>query len=163
MVGKRPPQLVLSINLVARTRAVFLSGKAQRNVATEGTTTQQEVHIVAHRDIRIPFTIADRHYEAVGFLNEGEESVDADTMFVRTAMENGGAIGEEDDDYIWAHRDQIPTQLQGYWPATNRHNIPEQMPRHIRCYGFYDGRWDRGWYGPGNQWYDWNLVVRRIS
>ncbi len=115
---------------------------------------------MAHKDIRKQFEVKGRRFEAVGFLEEGEPSVDGDEMLKRTNGENGGVIGEEDEGYIGQYHDQLPVELQRYWLVTNRfHNGQRHF---LNLFWFYDGRWDRDWHELNRQWREHYIVVRRL-
>ena len=75
---------------------------------------------MAHKDVRILFTVQRRNYEAVGFLDEGEDSCAGDEMLRRTAVENGGAIGEKDEIFLWKHRAQLSKKLNGHCLFTGK-------------------------------------------
>lgn len=60
--------------------------------------------MAAHNTTMILFEIGGCKFEGVGFLNEGERSVDGDEMLTRTAVENHGAIGEEQKVKFSMHR-----------------------------------------------------------
>lgn len=115
--------------------------------------------MAAHKDIRILFTVEGRHYEAVGFLSEGEPPVGGDEMFSRTAAENGGAVGEGDEAFLSEHRDRLPESLRPYWLVTNRRN--PDYPRYVSCFGRSGNRWCQGWRWLDYKWYDYDLIVRR--
>jgi len=115
---------------------------------------------MAHKDVRIEFMVGDRRFEAVRFLKEGEVSVSGDEMLARTAGQNGGAIGEEDEKFLREHLGELPTKLRGYWLVTDRRS-PDH-PRDVSCFVFFDGGgWCRDWDWLGGQWGDDGLVVRR--
>src|SRR3990167_8524133 len=114
-----------------------------------------------HQDICIKFTIGDRNYEAVGFLKGGERSVAGDAMLARTAGQNGGAIGEEDESFLRQHLEELPVELQPYWLATNK-SYPGH-PQYVSCFYFDGGRWRQRWYWLDSQWDDSDLVVRRCA
>ena len=112
--------------------------------------------MAAHKDIRIQFTMEDRHFEAVEFLNEGEDSVSGDEMLRRVP----DAIGEEDTNFLekrvgqdWS-RDLWPYRL-----ATNRRDPGDQ--RRVRFFYRSGFRWDRDWRRLDGQWHGYALVVRR--
>ena len=69
---------------------------------------------MAHKDIRVPFTVDGRNYEAVGFLNEGESPVSGDEMLKRTAGKNGGAIGGWDEEFLSKRLIKFPKELCPY-------------------------------------------------
>jgi hypothetical protein len=67
-----------------------------------------------HDKIRIQFTVGQRRFEAVGFLRDNEVRLDVETMLERIAVENGGVIGNDDANYIWTWRTQLPAKLRRY-------------------------------------------------
>lgn len=127
--------------------------------------------MAAHKDIQIRFDVKDesagevRKFEAVGFMNEDEDDVysivDGYEMLRRTASENGGAIGEEDDIFLSEFIHQLPVEFHEYLLVTNRRH-PDN-PRIVSVFG-WDWR-DHGWnhsYGCLNEpWGKGALVVRR--
>lgn len=117
----------------------------------------------AHEDIRITFVSGDgkRTYEAVGFLKEGETSVNGDTMLERTASKNGGAIKDDDWDYLREHGFQPNPELEKYYLATDRRN-PDN-PRSVSYFFRYDDVWGEDWHDLGRQWHRLGLVVRRLT
>lgn len=64
---------------------------------------------MAHKDIQIQFQVKGRCYEAVGFLNDGWWGVDGYYMLKHTDG-NGGAITEEDRNFLNEHRDLMPSE-----------------------------------------------------
>ena len=115
--------------------------------------------LVTHKNIRIQFEVDGRHFEAVGFLNDGERSVTGDDMLERAARENGGAIDDEDETFLSERRAQIPKELQRYGLVTNRRN--PRFPRDVVCFGFDGDGWYEYWDFLGSQWYAFGLVLRR--
>ena len=111
------------------------------------------------KGICIPFTLGDRNYEAVGFLEAGESSVDGDTMLARTADKNGGAVGEEDWKFIGEHRTELPTELERFYLVTDRRGRGD--PRGVSFFIRDGSAWNEGWHSLGYRWFDDALVVRR--
>ena len=70
------------------------------------------------KDIRIPFTVGGRNFEAVGFLHEDDGTISGGEILARTATKNGGAIGDEDEEFLRQHRDELPSNLKPYWLVT---------------------------------------------
>lgn len=99
---------------------------------------------MAHKDIQILFTIDGRNYEAVGFLNEGEERISSDHMFARTANKNGGAIGTSDEQLLLDHQNKIPIELQDFSLIMNRRCIDDTLDNvsyiEFECRGKFWGR-----------------------
>lgn len=84
---------------------------------------------MAHKDICIKFEVEGRNYEAVGFLEENESSVDGVEMLKRT----GGIIGDEDQVIIWkCPRHKLPQELKKYFFFTNRQGLDyaAEIPGH---------------------------------
>lgn len=113
-----------------------------------------------HKDIRKVFTNRDRRYEAVGFLEANEPNASSEDMFARTANENGGAIGEEEETFLNANLDQIPIQLWHGYLVTNRRNPKNEQE--IACFAYDGTKWRRYWHWLGYMWLDTYLVVRRL-
>ena len=117
---------------------------------------------MTHKDICIKFEATrrgeTRRFEAVGFLKDGEPSVDGDEMLRRVP----NAIGEEDSNFL----DECASQdwsreLLPYYLATNRRYPGYQ--RHVRYFRQISDRWVRGWHGLDIQWYRGALVLRRCA
>lgn len=120
---------------------------------------------MAHKDIRIPFEIGGRRYEAVGFLKAWESSVSGDVMLARTADENGGAIGEEDAKYIGDHLNQVPATIRRHNPeyvylVTNRRSAEDPDQLFYLC--FYGRGWSRGFFHLSDEWKEYGLVIRHL-
>ena len=77
---------------------------------------------MAHKDICIKFEVDGCHYEAVGFLDEGESPIDGNTVLSRTAGKNGGAIGEKDYVFLSEHRSSFSEELKEYHLITGNHD-----------------------------------------
>lgn len=116
---------------------------------------------MAHKDIRITFELDGRRYEAAGFLNEGESSVDGDTMLSRTSGENGGVIGDDDEEFLSEHRSKFPKELRKYYLVTGRRRPVD--PWSVSCFCWYIRGWFQGWGILGGQWYGSVLVLRRCA
>ena len=114
-----------------------------------------------HKDIRITFKVKGRRYEAVGFLNDGEPSVDGETMLSRTAGENGGAIGKEDVAFLLEHPSKFPKKLQKYYLATGKRD--PAGPHGVSGFCGNDRRCSRSWRSLDFLWYDRDLVLRRCA
>jgi len=114
-----------------------------------------------HKDICIKFEVDGRQYEAVGFLNEDESSVDGHTMLSRTAGENGGAIGDDDETFLKERRDKFPEELRKYYLATGRRNPDD--PCVVSYFIWCSGRWCQYWDGLGSRWRGFVLVLRRCT
>jgi len=117
--------------------------------------------MAAHNKIRIPFEIDGRRFEAVGFLTEWESSVNGDEMLARTATENGGAIGDEDEAVLSERRDKLPTELQKYYLVTNRRHPGNS--RNVSYFSWDGVRWHQYWSSLDDQWHGHGLVVRRCA
>jgi hypothetical protein len=119
--------------------------------------------IQSHKDIRIKFEIEGRRYEAVGFLGKSGALVGGDEMLKRTAVENGGAIGYEDEVFLWKRRARLPQELEPYWLVTNRRH--PDFSREVSCFDFNCNMWNCEWRCLDDRWW-WNglcLVVRRCT
>lgn len=115
---------------------------------------------VSHNKVRKLFSIEDRQYLAVGFLEEGESATDGNTALVRIATKRRGAIGDEDTQYISERTSQLPTSLQPYDLVTNK-RLPED-PRYVSGFYFASGRWAQEWSSLFGLWRAYVLVVRRL-
>lgn len=107
----------------------------------------------SHADIRIKFEIDDRKYEAVGYLQEGEVAISGREMLRRTDTENGGVIGDIDENFL-LDKDatinkndpgtkriyKIPVELRPYFLVINR-RLPE-APQFISV---LDNQGTRNW------------------
>lgn len=113
-----------------------------------------------HKDILINFKIDGSRFEAVGFLNNGESSVDGETMLSRTAGENGGAIGYEDATFLRQRFLKFPKKLRKHCLVTNQ-RFPDKQDQ-ISCFVWSD---EGGWFlyrsNINLPWIDSNLVLRR--
>lgn len=118
-------------------------------------------HKVVHENIRGQFRIQSRFYEITGFLYIAEPSVDGDKMLRRTAGENGGAIGEEDEQYILKYRGQLPRELRGYKLITGRRHPGNR--RYISEIYFSGGQWRQYWRELDDEFDYHDIVVRRLS
>lgn len=118
---------------------------------------------MAHKDIRILFEVADRRFEAVGFLNEDEASVDGEEMLRRTAGENGGAIGDDDEMFLREHLEGLLVELRWYYLLATNHRHPDNS-RHASyfCPGGGLG-WVYLWKWLDSQFGDNFLVLRRCA
>ena len=114
---------------------------------------------MAHADIRIVFSIAGRWYEAVGFLQEGEKEVDGPEMLARTD-EDDRVIGKEDYDFIWAHRDQLPHQVQRYYLVSKAR---AGHPDSLRVFWRRSRKWKPGSKTYSHMWHSGAAVIRRTA
>jgi hypothetical protein len=70
---------------------------------------------MANRSVlRIQFTVEDRVFEAVAVLREDEDTITLRTAFERTDDENGGAVGEEDVNFLMERQRLIPEELKKF-------------------------------------------------
>jgi len=116
---------------------------------------------MAHKDICIKFEEKGRRFEAVGFLDEGKTYVTGDEMLARTAGENGSAIGDEDEAFLWEYRDCWPNELRPYLLVINRHGPGGQ--RRVSCFLWNGDSWDEDWLWLGDCWFGSYLVLRRCA
>jgi len=105
--------------------------------------------------IRIEFEVGGRQYEAVSFLNEGEPSVDGDTMLARVP----DAIGDEDEVFLSEHCVELPEFLRHYYLVTARRD--PGGPRSVSCFRWSGRGWCQRWGWLGVRWGGGCLVVRR--
>lgn len=78
----------------------------------------QGVKIMAHKDICIPFTITDKdgtehHFEAVGFLNEGEEHITLEEALRRSGTRV--VTNDEDWERIYGDAARLSKVFQKYY------------------------------------------------
>ena len=124
---------------------------------------------MAHKDICEKFEVEDeetgeiRRFEAVGFLCERERYVSAYELLKRTAGENGGAIGEDDWEFLSKHLDKFPDELYKYALVTKC--AFSDRPYEPVYFGWHGIRqwWFQFWVRLGNQWGSNSLVVRRCA
>lgn len=125
---------------------------------------------MAHKDIRIKFEIENRHFEAVGFLADGEISVSGDEMLARTVGEDNWTNSEEVGTFLFEHVGalrKLPLELREYYLTTNQRDPGH--PWRVRCFiwsggnGFVWPFWDRYWHNLNDQWSRHALVVRRCT
>ncbi len=117
---------------------------------------------MAHRDIRIPFEIEGRHFEAVGFLKDDESSVSYDTMLQCTAGENGGVIGKDDYTFLSQRLNQLPAKFRRYSLITAQ---PDPGGGYNSSVSYFiwsnKKKWHDDWAGIAYKWSDKGLVLRR--
>ncbi|OGH64640.1 MAG: hypothetical protein A2821_04275 [Candidatus Magasanikbacteria bacterium RIFCSPHIGHO2_01_FULL_41_23] len=106
-----------------------------------------------HKEMRIELPLPGRNYAAFGFLDEGEESVDASTMFARTGGKNRVIAGDKDWELIKAHLRWINPTLKDFHLVTKRD--ADGSPRSNWGGGH---SWDE-WYGIGDKWNADGLVI----
>lgn len=118
------------------------------------------VPVVINEKIMGKFRIQSRVYEVVDFLDPTKLPVDCDEMLRRAAKENGGAIGEEDEEYILKYRSQLPRELQRCRLITGRrHPGNRRFISEIYC---RDGQWRQFWRELDDQYDSHTFVVRRV-
>ena len=114
-----------------------------------------------HQEIRISFELHGRRYEAVGFLPNGQSSVNVQEMFRLTDVEKGGAIGEDDETHFLKYRTELPNSLERYALVTKR-----ALPGNPRSYAYYRSyvrSWSRDWLASEAKCTEMHLVVRRLA
>lgn len=114
-----------------------------------------------HKDICFQFTLGGEAFEAVGFLEAGEDSVQGTVALSRT--DNGHLLkSEEDWRFVYEHRYELPRELWVYWSVTARPDPDDPHRVFSLFHDFYDGdRWYYGWYDLDHRWNRNNLVLRR--
>lgn len=117
-----------------------------------------------HSVVVLKFRIGRRKYEAVNCLGvSGKSSVSGRTMLRHAAEENGGAIGEDDVNYIKdsRRRQSLPRRLRGYELLTGLREPGN--PRRVLGFIFEPlahDTWNAFWFFLGNQMYRDTLVLR---
>lgn len=123
-------------------------------------------------DIRIEFSVRGRHYELVSFKKEGVYHVKIEDILMWAKEENGGAIGEEETDFILEDTDErdiksLPTdpRLDGKNVATNARHVWDRV--YLKCFHYSCRVWymsSRRSFDYGNETslYNW-FVLRRVS
>lgn len=122
---------------------------------------------MAHKDIKKKFKVKDhktgevRRFEAVGFLNKGEERVSGNEALARTANENGGTIGDEDVAFFQEHCNKPSKTLKSCFLITNkRFFIGAQCVARLLVFG--ESRWLRVHYYFDSNLYSQFFVLRRL-
>jgi hypothetical protein len=105
------------------------------------------------------FTICNRTYELVPFLEEGESYVSGDTM-VERAKELNANLGEEDGEFILERQAEIPKEFRGKFYMVFTAWRPPSRPRGVAYLG-WDGRWYQRWGWLGGDWGRRDRLVRR--
>lgn len=113
-----------------------------------------------HKDIRIPFEVDGRRYEAVGFLNKDEQLVSGEDMLSRTANPSCNIIGEDDAVFIDERLNLLPENLRKFHLVTNQRR--PDSPRNIMIFCCHDGMWRKFWSHLDCAWREDELVVRRL-
>ncbi|MCW1930033.1 MAG: hypothetical protein KIH62_001820 [Candidatus Kerfeldbacteria bacterium] len=109
-----------------------------------------------HSKIRIPFVLGGQHFEAVGFLREGEQSCLGKQALERVS---DPLKSEEDWRLLYEYRAQLPAELRKYWLVTTR-PYPGS-PRFVSLLYFGSRKWHIHWINLDVQWFSDGLVVRR--
>jgi hypothetical protein len=83
-------------------------------------------------------------------------------MFTRTDKD-GLVVDNEDCDFIWKHRKELPKELQPYYLVTKRRR--PGIPRDVSYFRHYPmhGGWYKHWGSLDSQWDGSNLVLRRCT
>lgn len=123
-------------------------------------TVRRSSAMSPNETVRIQFEINDagerRLYEAVGFgAHPAIISIDL------ASTENGGAIGGEDEEFLWKHRDQLPQELKRFWLLTNKHYAGPHR-RGVQQFGWYGKEWRRRWAWFSGRRSEYSLVLRRL-
>lgn len=113
---------------------------------------------MAHKDICIGFTLGGQPFEAVGFLEDGEEFVSGDGALRRT--DNGQIVrSKEDWRLLYTNRSQLPEKLSQYCLMTAQDS---SSGFGIAGLNFDEGAWHSAGYGPACEWYRDRLILRRV-
>ncbi|MDP2693056.1 MAG: hypothetical protein Q8O88_05450 [bacterium] len=78
--------------------------------------------MVVHEKIREKFEIHRCRFEVIGFLRDGEPSVDGHDMLRRVVQNNGKMTAEEEESYIMKYRTGLPVVFQSFKLITRRHH-----------------------------------------
>ena len=132
---------------------------------------------MAHKDICICFKLGGQPFEAVGFLDEGEESILKEEALRR--CDNGNLIVKQEDfDFIFQYRRELPreqyqtrlvtgVQEPGFPPGCIRTFIQQGPPFEVYVDMATWNEWNTDWLG--NLWWSGMsvnstaLVIRRES
>ncbi len=116
-----------------------------------------------HRDIKIPFTIGDHYFEAVGFLHNDEVVVDTTTMLARANRANGGVIGYFGVGVIDVALESLPESFRPYILVTNHRFIMITAPFGdlLLCFIWFGDTWRRHWIYMASSWDQYCLVLCR--
>ena len=111
-----------------------------------------------HANICISFELEGVRYEAVGFLQDGEDSVE-----LREAIERAGETvvsGDEDWKRIKRGLNQLPGELLKFnWLVTNRPS--PDYPSYVSCLDRSARGWRGDWSRLRRHWRRYGLVLRR--
>ncbi len=116
---------------------------------------------MVHKDIRIQFEIEDRRYEAVGFLNEDEPSIEGYKIFPRVNGDNGGVIDYREMVFINEHRNQLPTSLNEFVLVTDSRDLVDDL-HDTELFRWMNGKWWRLYGCVDQKWGANYLVLRRL-
>lgn len=119
---------------------------------------------MAHADIQIPFTLYSRNFEALGFLNDGEDIISGAEILARTTGVNGGMIESFGDvAFVAEYRHHLPAILQSYDLLTNGREVPRRPYNAMYFVWFANSGWlmRRNRFA-SNWWGANNLVLRRL-
>lgn len=112
----------------------------------------------SHSEICIQFELGGQPFEAVGFLNAGENSTAGEEALRRT--DNGHIVRSDADwRFVCDHRAELPKELNSYWLATARPGPVD--PRCVSCLYRFGAGWCGDWGGLGGPWSRGGLVLRR--
>ena len=134
-------------------RALLQGQETTKQAPTQTATPAPEVHA----EICIPFEIDGEEFEAVGFLQEGEQSCLGEEAIRRCG--DHVVTSEADWNLLYRNRAQLPTELESYVLVTGRPN--PDSPRVVSSLYFVGFGWYGGWSNLSYQWGRSCLVVRR--
>lgn len=112
-----------------------------------------------HKNIRIPFILGGRDFEAVGFIEENESSIDGDEMSKRTNKNNKVIKKEVDWQFILEHLNELPKELDEYSLLTIRRH-PEFLDVICYLYRSVTYGWRENYYSYSYPWDNRWLVLR---
>jgi len=113
-----------------------------------------------HKDIRIPFEIKGRRFEAVGFLDKGERSVDGDEMLSRITKNNHRIIDGDDVVFISKRFHLLPKKLHKFDLVTNLRKGDSPSSNMIFCCHY--SVWGQFWSSLDYRWFKHELVLCRL-
>lgn len=129
-----------------------------RGALIEGPQVSSRPAESNHADICIHFELGGQRFEAVGFLGKDEDYILGEEAIQR--VDNSHIIrSDEDWRFIYQNRQNIPSELHGFWLVTARPD--PDVPRNVSCLARYVGEWYGHWNYLDGRWVRDGLVLRR--